>query len=487
MMKKKSIIFISSFIFIFSIYAFLTTCTNIFSANFYDVVINHGTVFDPETKLQAVRNVGIQNGIIQTITTNSIKGKKIIDASDLVVSPGFINLNVHTMDNETFKLLAREGITTALELEGGTVNIAEYYNNLKDTSYLNYGASVGHMPVRMEIFQNPPSKIIASGKAAIKQASKEELINIINQINRGLKQGGLGVGFALAYTGGASSFEILEIFRLAARYRSPVFVHMRYSGNRSVEGLMEIIAGSAISGAQLHVNHITSTGGKFSSRLLQMMVDANAHGLKISTELYPYTRGMTSINASFFKLENNKYLLQNIDFKNFIHVETGQKLNVNNFFETQKKGGWVIFGNMSKQIIDQAISHPLVMIASDTIIINGKGHPRNVGSFAKTFRYYVREKKILTLMQAIEKMTLMPAKVLEIRAPSMKKRGRLQVGAYADITIFDPNTITDTATYSFPSSPSKGIFYLLINGVLLIENEIFQSSIYPGKPIRAPH
>ena len=360
-------------------------------SNYYDTVIVNGRVIDPEKKINTILNVGVHRGLIQTMTTNAINGKKVIDASGLIVAPGFINLHVHTMDNETFKLLAQDGVSSALELEGGHYNIDEFYQTRANKSYLNYGTSVGHMPTRMHLYEDP-GNMIASGPAATKKATKQELLFILKEIEKGLSRGALGIGFALAYTPGASEYEILEAFRLSARYQAPAFVHTRFSGSNSLRGLMEVIAYSSITRSPLHIHHITSTGGKYSLGLLKIIEEVNAKSqLNITTEVYPYTKGMTSIQANFFKQEHflNKKIFK---YKEFLYVRTGELLNETNFDKYQKQGGWVVFGNIPKQVVDKAILHPLVMIASDTILVNGKGHPRNVGSFSKILRYYVREK-----------------------------------------------------------------------------------------------
>ena len=197
----------------------------------YDIVLSGGRVIDPETGVDEVLNVGILGGKVVALTTNMLMGRKRLIAGGLVVSPGFINLNVHTMDNETYRLLAYDGVTAAFELEGGTADVDRFYKERRGKSYLHYGVSVGHAAVRMGVYRDD-SFMIPVGDAATKIADTEELRLILGRIKRGLERGALGVGLTIAYTPGASRLEILEIFRLAKRYEGVLFVHLRQSGNK---------------------------------------------------------------------------------------------------------------------------------------------------------------------------------------------------------------------------------------------------------------
>lgn len=269
----------------------------------YDVVILHGRVIDPASKLDAVRNIGIDKGTVQVITSEQIDGRIVVDARGLIVSPGFIDLHQHGQDQENYKYKAMDGVTTALELEVGTADVDRWYAQREGKALINYGASVGHIPVRMSTMRDP-GLFLPSGDAAYKAASDAEVENLKREVERGLKRGALGVGFGINYTAAASRWEILEMFRVAARVGAPCFVHMRYAGlkepTNSVAALEEVISAAAITGAPLHVVHITSMGLRATPLLLQMVAEARARGLDITTECYPYTATQTLIESAIY-------------------------------------------------------------------------------------------------------------------------------------------------------------------------------------------
>jgi N-acyl-D-aspartate/D-glutamate deacylase len=142
--------------------------------------------------------------------------------------------------------------------------------------------------------------------------------------------------------------------------------------------------------------------------------------------------------------------------------------------------------SMTPEIVDAAIQSPLTMIASDGILEKGKGHPRTAGTYSRVLGNYVRDQKTLTLIDALTKMTLMPAQRLERRVPTMKNKGRIRVGADADLTIFDARTIIDKSTFNNPAQYSEGIKFVIVNGVMIIKDGKLQSGLNPGRAIRAP-
>ena len=159
--------------------------------DFYDVVVLNGRVMDPESNLDAVRNLGISGGKVQTITSKSLKGRTVIDAKGLVVAPGFIDLHVHDMNEEHHRAQAMDGVTTALELEIGTADIDQWYGEREGKTLINYGASIGHVPVRMVVMKDPGT-FVPSGDAARRPATEAEIAEIKRLIELGLKRGALG-------------------------------------------------------------------------------------------------------------------------------------------------------------------------------------------------------------------------------------------------------------------------------------------------------
>jgi hypothetical protein len=278
------------------------------------------------------------------------------------------------------------------------------------------------------------------------------------------------------------------MFRVAARYGASCHVHMRHAGVKepgsSVQALEEVISAAAITGAPLHVVHIQSTGGPATPKLLQMIGEAKSRNLDVTTECYPYIAGMTDIKSAIF--DEGWQEVFDIDYKDLQWAATGERLTKESFERYRKTGGMVAVFSMTEEVVTAAIKSPVTMIASDGILEKGKGHPRTAGTYSRVLGRYVREQGALSLIDALTKMTLMPAQRLERRVPSMKNKGRIRVGADADLTIFDPQTIIDRSTFQDPAKYSEGIKFVIVNGVPIVKDGQLQPNLHPGLPIRAP-
>jgi N-acyl-D-aspartate/D-glutamate deacylase len=459
------------------------------TAQQYDLVLEGGRVLDPETHLDAVRNVGIRDGKIARITDAPLSGHRVIHASGLVVAPGFIDLHQHGQDLASQRVKAFDGVTTALEMEIGAPDVTQFLNSKQGHSLIHFGTTASHGAARALIFRAPlPDGTILpqSGPATDQPATSEQIERIQQRLRDQLDAGALGIGMGIAYTPGATRLEVIDTFRVAAERKLPVYTHVRNAGRiepgSAIEALEEVIGAAAITGAPLHIVHINSTCLRDSLECISLVAGARTRHLDITTEAYPYIAGMTAINSAVFNPGWREK--QGIDYGNLVLPDTGEHLTKARFDElhNSSKPQWVLIFANTQETVDAIIPNPLVMIASD----GAEGHPRNAGTYARVLAQYVREKKTLTLMEALNKMTLMPAQMLERSTPAARQKGRLQEGADADIVVFDPQTITDRSTFQKPREPSVGVHYLLVAGTPVIEDGKLVENAFPGQPLRGP-
>ena len=444
----------------------------------YDLVIANGRVMDPESGLDAVRHLGITAGRIEAVSEEPLKGTRVIDASNHVVAPGFVDLHEHGQQEESYAMMVRDGVTTALELEVGTGDVASWYAAREKGQIVNYGVSVGHIKARMKVLNDPSTDLLPSGVGGTGAVSEAQVAEMEGLLRKGLAEGAVAVGLGSAYTPGATMGEIERMFRVAAAAGASAHIHLR----NGLAGLDSTIASAAAAGAKLHVVHVNSSAGDDIDAFLAAITAARAKGQDVTTEAYPYGAGMTSIQSALFDdwetWPVERFALHQL-------VATGERLNRKTFEEARKKGGTVIIHGRSEEQTKASIVSPLSMIASDGFIENGRGHPRTSGSYAKVLGKYVREEKGLTLMDALRKMTLEPAKRLEARVPAMANKGRIRVGADADITIFDPAAVIDRSTYEDATIPSSGIPFVIVGGQTVVDGGQVTAA-RPGRAIRSP-
>src|SRR5262245_12083139 len=445
-----------------------------------DVVVAGGRVIDPATGLNEIRSVGIANGVIRAVSAQRLNGRTTIDAAGLVVAPGFIDLHQHAprANNPTVdRLKVMDGVTTAFELEVGTDDIDRWYAVREGKSLLNYGVSVGHIPTRIAVMKDP-GDFLPSGPAAHRAATTGEIADIAARIEHGLDRGAVAVGFGFAYTPAAARAELLDAFKAAARAGASAHVHMR--GGDAVASANEVMAIAADAGAALHIVHVQSSGGAQTARVLAVIDEARRRGADVTTEMYPYIAGQTRIESALF---DNWESYPDERFKTYLWPATGERLTRETFAKYRKAGGSIIMFSNTEEVVRGAAASPLTMIASD----GGQAptHPRTAGTYSHILGPYVRE-RVLTLTDAIKKMTIMPAQRLERRVPAMQRKGRIQAGADADIILFDPQRIADRWTYEQAAQPSTGIAHVLVNGVAVVRDGRLVDGVTPGRPVRAP-
>jgi N-acyl-D-aspartate/D-glutamate deacylase len=447
----------------------------------YEVVLAGGRVMDPESGLDSVRNVGIRSGKIVTVSADALDGDRVIDANGLVVAPGFIDLHQHGQSGEAYALSVQDGVTTSFELEVGTDDVEQWYVEREGGRLINYGVSIGHIRVRMAVMGDD-GDLVPSGPGGHEVASTEQIAEMGRRIDEGLSLGAVATGFGTAYTPAASTDEIESMFRVSARHGATAHIHVRGPLAGSVEGVLEAISIAKKTGVSLHVVHANSSGGSVTNAFLTIIEAAKASGLDITTEAYPYGASMTRIESALF---DGWEAWPDQRFREVQWVESGERLTRETFGKFRETGGEIIIHGRSEALTLAAVANPLTMIASDGYIINGRGHPRSSGTFAKVLGKYVREDNVLALMDALRKMTIEPARRLQMRVPAMRNKGRIFEGADADMTVFDPATVIDRSTYTNAALPSQGIKYVLVNGVVVVDDGELVPHTRPGKPVRA--
>lgn len=462
----------------------------------YDIVLSGGRVIDPETKLDAIKNVGILNNRIAQISSEPLKGKETINVSGLVVAPGFIDLHVHGRSNTEQEYQLHDGVTTALELEWGIEHLGKWYASRQGNALINYGASVCWPFERFRALDKYKDGVNELLQATLKGESKiETLFNTIggsyaemltpeesnktlDNIKASLADGGIGIGVPIGYLPKTKPGEMFSVYKLAGEINALVFSHVR---EPNIISIQEVIANATLTGAPLHIVHINSMALGQIQLALDMVQSAKKKGFDISTELYSYTAGSTMLQSAVF--DEGWQEKMNISYGDLQWVATGERLTKETFESYRKTGGATIIHSMKPEWIKTGIAAPGVMIASDGMPYAKLAHPRTAGTFSRVLGKYVREEKVIDLNTAIEKMTLLPAKRLENIAPSMRFKGRIQVGADADITIFNPNTVIDKATFEKGLEFSAGIEFVMVNGSFVLKNGKMVNNVFPGQAV----
>ncbi len=489
----------------------------------FDVAILNGRVIDPETNFDGIRNVGVLDGKIALITNEKISGKKIIDATGHVVSPGFIDLHAHGQNIGDYRMQAMQGVTTMLELESGVLPISEWYDAQgKKNLPINYGAASAWTYARIATFTDTPPEATAKyfqdvqGRSDWKMniATPEQQSKILKYVEQGLDEGAIGIGINAGYAPGYGRKEYFALAKLAAERDVATFTHFRYASNMepqsSFEAVQELIANAAITGAHMHICHINSSSLKDIDAVLEMVNEAFERNINITVGAYPWGAASTVIGAAMFSGEGWQERMGSKASNFQLGTKRMTEEQVNDYQKNQP-GTFIVWHFLDENnpddlaLLDKSVLHPKILIESDEMfwmfmddhnhVINYEGndwplpeetfsHPRSNGTFAKILRSYVRERGLMTMQEAIRKMSLMPAQTLEGFVPQMKSKGRLQVGMDADIVVFNPETIADVGTYEKPNQPAVGVEALLVNGVLVVDNGELILNAAPGQPIR---
>lgn len=424
----------------------------------YDVVISGGRVMDPETGFDREANIGIVGDRIALITPHPLPGRQVINASGMVVSPGFIDLCVagrpgsarSSRNIEAWKV--SDGVTSVLFLHDGTGDLPAYRRILEGAGhYANIGFSTRVWDYLYRGY------------------SLEEKLELVRA---NLDSGALGVSASPEYTPEVDTEELLAYGRLAREYGVPLFLHLRYSSReRELEGVAEAVRVAEETGARLHIFHLPSTGGTFRmDQALDMLHRARRRGARITADLYAYTYWATYINAARFNPGwQERYGLA---YQDLFYVPTEEHLTEAAFNRYRRRGGLIVVPENTMSLersVIPALRDRFVYIASDSscgVPFGGEvpsvGHPRGTNNFARAL--HLSRQAGIPLMDMLRKMTLGPARVMEGTDPSFRRRGRLQEGCYADITVFDYRRVNGEGTVLNRAVPSRGIHAVLVNG-----------------------
>jgi dihydroorotase len=453
---------------------------------------------DPETGLDAIRDVGIRGETVVAISETPLQGATVVDATGLVVAPGFIDMHAHGQSNRANEFQAMDGVTTALELESGVPSVAAYLGARTGDAVLNFGASVSMGAARTSVMPQYREEFERAYEAFAREATAEnrreaqrvsglgnydELAPALygalhEKLRQGMARGALGIGMAHQYYPGASHDEIYRVFELAGAERYQIYTHVR---SMEISAVQEVVANAAATGAPLHIVHLNSSSLWNIETNLDVVRGAQERGIDVTTEVYPYTAGSTSLESAIFDEGFQERL--HIDYGDIQWEATGERLTEETFHRYREQGGTVIIHMMKEEWIEMALEAPNVMVASDGMPYAPGAHPRSAGTFARFLGRYVRDGATMPLMDGLRKITLMPAQRLESVSPQMRRKGRVQIGADADLTIFDPNRIIDTATFEDDLSYSEGVEYVLVNGTFVVRGGEIVEGARPGRPV----
>ena len=465
-------------------------------ASDFDLVINNGRVIDPETGLDDIRHLGIEAGTIQSISSVPLSGIRVMDVKGLVVAPGFIDIHSHTPTQLGQRMNLLDGVTTQLDMEAGAFPVDFFGQSYQDGAQLNYGASVAHYAVRSKVMGGIKTEYLIgstdpfnmNGDSWTKPANKRQIEAMRIMIHQGIDDGGLGIGVLLDYlTSAVSDAELRMLFEVAGERQVPIHVHVRRGYTGDPAGLIEVLNLAKETKAPLFVVHVTHNAMGRVSEWLQMIDDANDAGANIATETLSYAAGGTSISADVFRNRDWQAMFD-ITYEDVQWVATGEWLTKETWqqYAKQQPMGSVNHHYVKEEWMKTALQWPRMMVATDAlpaINLAVKTNPNVAGTFSRVLGHYVRDTKLLSLSDALARMSLYQAQWLSQSSDAFDKKGRIQMGSDADIVIFDVKAVSANAVYGDPYQSPTGIPYVIVGGEIVVQEGAIVKDVYPGKRI----
>lgn len=484
------------------------------------VLLQGGRVCDPGTGLDGVADVLVHSGVVEAVGPGlAPDSTEVVDVSGLIVGPGFVDLHSHTHSLAGLRLQAMDGVTTALELEAGSMPVERAYDAAAAAGYpLNYGFSASWAGARARVLVGFEPDASLEGTLGLlgdarwqRSSSPRELATWLELLEGELYAGALGIGVLLGYAPRTDPAEFLAVARMSATAGVPVYTHVREliedDPTSPVDGSEEIAIAAAETGAAMHHCHVNSTSRRHVDRVLAMLDQARADGAPITLEAYPYGSGATAIGAVFLGPE--RLAARGLRPSNIVVVSTGERVSdVARLRELRRAdpGALCIVENLDERdpaqqaMLHRALAFPDSIVASDAMPVQwpdgtrdsdrwplpegGATHPRTAGTFTRALRLLVRETGAWTWLEAFRRCSYLPARTIESAAPAARAKGHLGPGADADIVVLDPESVTDAATYLDPTRPAQGVRHLLVGGTFVVRDGVLRPDARAGSALR---
>jgi dihydroorotase len=445
----------------------------------FDTVIRGGRVIDPDTGYDAIADVGILGERIALISTLALTGKSVIDAGGLVVGPGFIDVLSYEPNSYGVWYKLGDGVTTNLGMHGikTPVDPAGFFAAYSGSSAppIHFGGAFSDQWFRDSI-------------GVRSTASPAQRSQLESSLDRSFDGGWIGVAIDPEYATSINTEEFLGLARVAERNGMPLFTHIRYSspgpaGKSSLDAIDEALRVARDTGVSLHIDHIPSMATHVMPEAIARVDAARAEGLDITGCFYPYTFWGTYLGSARFAGDWQSRF--RITYNDLQLAGSSERLTESSFKKYQAQNKLVVAYAIPQEDVIAAASAPWSLVGSDAIPeSSNNNHPRGAGCFARLLGPYVRDLQALTLPQAMAKCTILPARRLENRVPMLAAKGRMQMGADADITVFNPNTIADRSTVERPAVFSEGIEHVFVLGRHALTPDGVQKDVRAGRPIK---